>query len=138
MFIAWYKKIAIDVKALILNICFDVKDVKDLFALHTYIGCWSLSHIMMRNVEIRGRSKNLRNCLPLSIVAKNSILNVAEFLDPSLKSSPCTKTSPMSCENQHFFLLFRNLAAFIESHCVFLCYFLQYDEELLSSLLDSC
>ena len=70
--------------------------------------------------------------LPLPIVAKSSILNVAEFLDPSLKTLPCTKTSPVSCENQSFFLS-RNVANYIESHCVFLCYFLQYDEVFLSA-----
>ena len=55
------------------------------------------------------------------------MLYVAEFLDPSLKTSPYKKTCPVSCENQSFFLLFQNVATFIESHYVFLCYFLQYD-----------
>ena len=41
------------------------------------------------------------------------------------------------CENQSL-LLFQNVATFIESHCVFLCYFLQYDEVLLICLLDDC
>ena len=36
--------------------------------------------------------------------------------DLSLKTSPCTKTSL-------FFLLFRNIATFIDSHCVFLLLF---------------
>ena len=66
------------------------------------------------------------------------MLNVAQFLDPSLKTLPYTKTSPVSFENQSFFLLFRNDATFIESHCGFLCYFLQYDEVFLISLLDGC
>ena len=37
----------------------------------------------------------------------------------------------MSFENKSFFLLFGNVATFIEGHKVifFLCYFLQYDEE---------
>ena len=39
-------------------------------------------------------------------VAKSSVLNEAEFLDPSLKTLPCVKTSWVSCENQFFFLLF--------------------------------
>ena len=65
---------------------------------------------------------------PLPTAARNSILNVVEFLDLSLKTSPCTKTSLVSCKNQSCFLLFRNAATFIESHHVFLCYFLQYDE----------
>ena len=73
--------------------------------------------------------------LPLPVAAKSSILNVAEFLDPSLKTSPYTKTSPVSCENKSFFL-FQNVANFIESHCVFLCYFLQYDEVFFISFLD--
>ena len=72
------------------------------------------------------------------MVAKSFILNVVEFLDPFLKRSPCTKTSLVSCDNQSFFLLFRNAATFIESHCVFLCYFLQYDEVFLISLLEGC
>ena len=42
----------------------------------------------------------------LPIVAKNSILNMAEFPDLSLKTPPCMKTNPVSCENQSFFLLF--------------------------------
>ena len=71
-------------------------------------------------------------------VAKSSILSMAEFLDLSLKMLPCMKTSPVSCENQSFFLLFQNVASFIKSHCLFLCYFLQYDEVLLISLLDGC
>ena len=56
----------------------------------------------------------------------------------ALKMLPCMKTSPASCENQSFFLLFQNVATFIESHCVFLCYFLQYDEAFLISLSDGC
>ena len=31
--------------------------------------------------------------LPLPIVATGSILNMAKFLDPPLKTLPCTKTS---------------------------------------------
>ena len=61
---------------------------------------------------------------------------MAKFLDPSLKTLPCMKTSPVSCENQSF-LLFWNVATLIESHCVFLCYFLQYAEVFLISLLNS-
>ena len=126
------------------------------------------------------------------MVAKSSILNVAVFLDPSLKMLSCTKTCPVSCENQSlrekcpktdfffvrifvfglntkiysvnlciqseyskiqsrktyvfghfsrsasFFLLFRNVATFIKSYFVFLCYFLQYDKLFLISLLDGC
>ena len=40
--------------------------------------------------------------LAIPVVAKNSILNVAEFLDPPLKTSPCMKTSPVSCETSLF------------------------------------
>ena len=64
--------------------------------------------------------KALCNFVPLQIVAKSSILNVKEFLDQFLKTSPCTKTSPISCESQSFFLLLRNVATFIESYCVYL------------------
>ena len=76
--------------------------------------------------------------LPLPIITKSSILNVIEIRDPSLKTSPCTQISPVSCENQSFFLLFRNVVTFIKKHCVFLCYILQYDEAFLISLLDGC
>ena len=61
--------------------------------------------------------------LLLPIVATSSILNMAKFLDPSRKTSPCTKTSPVSCENQSFFSLFRNVATFIENYCLFLLTF---------------
>ena len=59
----------------------------------------------------------------ITIVVKSSILNVAEFLDPSLKTSPCRKTRPISSENHSFFLLFQNIATFIESHCFSLLLF---------------
>ena len=66
-------------------------------------------------------------CKPYHQVAKSSILNEAEFWDLSLKTSPCTKTSQVSCENQSCSLLLRNVVIFIERHCVFLRYILQYD-----------
>ena len=75
--------------------------------------------------------------LPLPIAAKGSILNMAKILDPSLKTPPCTKTSQVSCENQSFFL-FSKCGHLYWSHCVFLCYFLQYDEVSLINLLDGC
>ena len=53
---------------------------------------------------------------------------MAEFLDPSLKSLPCTETSLVLYENQYFSLLFQNVATFIKSHCVFLCYFSWNDD----------
>ena len=40
--------------------------------------------------------------LLLPIVAKSSILNMAEFLDPSLKTLPWKKTTLVLCENQSF------------------------------------
>ena len=52
--------------------------------------------------------------LPIPIVAKNSILNVAEFLDPPLKTSPCLKTGLVLCETSLF--LFQNVATFVKSH----------------------
>ena len=61
--------------------------------------------------------------LPLPIAAKISILNVPEFPDPSLKTSPCTKSSPVSCENRSFFLLLRNVTIFIKSHVLKVMYF---------------
>ena len=55
-------------------------------------------------------------------------LKLAKFLDSFLKTPSCTKTSPVLRENQSFFLLFRNVAALIEFHFVFLCCFSQCDE----------
>ena len=72
------------------------------------------------------------NFLPLPIVGKRSILNVAEFLDLSLKTSPCTESCPVTCESHSFFLLFRIVVAFIKN----LYYFSPYDEVLLCSLFD--
>ena len=45
--------------------------------------------------------------LLLPIVAKSSILNVPKFLDPPLKTSPCMKTSPVSCETNLFSYYFK-------------------------------
>ena len=89
-------------------------------------------------------------------VAKSSISNEAEFLDPSLKTSPCTKTSRVSCENQSFFLFMWKPVFFLvhvktslfscyfemlpplSKVIVFFCYFLRYDEVFLISLLNGC
>ena len=65
--------------------------------------------------------------LPLPIVAMSSILNVAEFLDPSLKTFPCTKTSPARVKTSlfsYYFAMWLPLSKVI----VFFCYFLQYNE----------
>ena len=92
--------------------------------------------MIMRNIEIRGTSKNLVarwSPLQLSSITncwKEFHLNVAEFLELSLKTSPCMETSLVLCENQPFFLLYQNM--------VTLHYFLPYDEVLLCSLLDVC
>ena len=50
-------------------------------------------------------------------------LNVAEFLDPFSKMLLCTKAGLVLCENQFFFLLFRNVATIIENYCFFLLLF---------------
>ena len=63
--------------------------------------------------------------LPLPIVEKRSILNVAEFLDPPLK------TSPVFCKTSLFFYYFE-LWPPLPKAIVFFSYF------LLSSLLDGC
>ena len=69
--------------------------------------------------------------LPIPIVAKKSILNVAEFLDPPLKTLPCMKTSLVSCESS-LFSYFEMWLPLSKCGNLFLCYF------LLSSHLDSC
>ena len=69
--------------------------------------------------------------LLVPIAVKNSILNVAEFLDPPLKTLPCMKTSPVSCKTSHFSYYFK-VWPHLSKVIVFLCYF------LLSSLLDGC
>ena len=35
----------------------------------------------------------------LILPVKSSVLNVVQFLDPSLKTSPCINTSPVPCDN---------------------------------------
>ena len=67
---------------------------------------------------------------------KELLLNVAEFLDPSLKTSPCRKTSLVLHKNQSFFLLLklRRLLKVI----VFFCYILQPDKVSLISFWDGC
>ena len=69
--------------------------------------------------------------------AKSSILNVAEFLDPSLKTSACTKTSPACVKTSLFSYCFEMLLP-LSKVLVFFCYFLQYDESVFDSLLDGC
>ena len=70
-----------------------------------------------------------------NIVAKNPILNVADFLNPSLETTPCTKTSPTLYENQYFFSYYFWMWSPL-SKLVFFCYFLQYYGVILSSFLD--
>ena len=72
------------------------------------------------------------------LVVSPTVTNCCKELHLSLKTSTCTKTSLVSCENQSFFLLFWNVVTFIKSHCAFLCYFLQYDDVFLISLLGGC
>ena len=62
---------------------------------------------------------------------------MVEFLEPSLKTLPCTKSSSVSCESQSF-LIISKCSHLYKKHCVFLCYFLKHDEVLLRSLLDCC
>ena len=79
-----------------------------------------------------------------TVNTKSSILNVAEFLDLSLKISPLTKTSPVLCENQYFILkmcILKNTSKYghlYRKTVCFLCYFIQYEEVFLSRLLESC
>ena len=67
--------------------------------------------------------------LPLPVVAKSSILNVAEFLDLSLKTSPCTKTSPARVKTSLFSYYFEMLLP-LSKVIVFFYYFLQYNESV--------
>ena len=139
LFIAWYKIFTIDLKAFILNISIDVCL---RFVCSSYLYCM-LKFIAYDDGKRRSQGQIqeprrisdevLCNFLPLPIVAKSSILSVVGFLDPSLKTSPDTKTSPVSCENLSFFLVFRTVTTIL-----FFCYFLQYDKVLLSSLSVGC
>ena len=70
-------------------------------------------------------------------VAKNSILNEAEFLDLSLKTSPCTKLVGFRVKTSLFSYYFEMLPL-LSKVIVFFCYFLQYDEVFLISLLGGC
>ena len=94
----------------------------------TYYKVLKVLKLLLKNVAILKLLLSIKICLGLLV-----------FLDMSLKTLPCMKTSLVSCKNQSFFLLFQSVVTFIKSHFVFLYYFLLYDEVLLSSLLDvSC
>ena len=75
--------------------------------------------------------KALCKFLPIPVVAKNSILNVVEFLDLPLKTSPCMKTSLISWETS-LFSYFEMWLPLTKCGYLFLYYF------LLSRLLDGC
>ena len=74
--------------------------VKDVLVLHTHR---VLKFITCTNEKRRNQGKMeepcsisaeaLCNFLKLLIAAKSSLSDVVEFLDQSLKTSPCTKTS---------------------------------------------
>ena len=51
---------------------------------------------------------------------------------------PYPKTSPVSCENQSFFRIISKYGHLYRKSFHFFVSFFQYDEELLSSLLDGC
>ena len=91
-----------------------------------------------RKLAVSPSNEALYNFLSFPILAKSSILKVLGFLDLPLKTFPYLKTSPVSCENQSFFLFFQNVATFIKSHCIFLYFFFQYGKVFPISLLDGC
>ena len=68
---------------------------------------------------------------------KRTILNIGKFLDPSLKTLACMKTSPVLCENQSFFYYFKMWLPLLKV-IKFFCFLLQHDEVFLISLLDGC
>ena len=96
--------------------------VKDLFLLFVFIELKFIAY----NVEIHRNQEHIQkhcgfphealcNFLSLLIAAKSSILNMVEFQDLSLKTSPCMKTSWVLCENQSFLKcghLFQNSLCF--------------------------
>ena len=67
------------------------------------------------------KGRNQGQIQELCCILDEALVNVVEFLDPSLKTSPHTETNLVSCENQYFFL-FQNVTV-IKSHFVFLNYF---------------
>ena len=69
--------------------------------------------------------------LPLPTVARISVLNMAGVPKSVFENIRHVQKLVQ-------FLLFRNVATFIESHCVSLCYFLQYDQVFLISILQGC
>ena len=104
-FIAWYKWFTTDVKVFILNTCFDFCQ-RFVCSL-----CFYWGKFIAYNDEKRRNQGHipkpcglweeaLCNFLQLLIAAKRSILNMAEFLDLPLETSPCMKISRVSCENQ--------------------------------------
>ena len=80
--------------------------LKQLFLLNLASrGVWQsrCSANFKRQLIVSPSDEALCNFLASPIVAKSAILNVAEFLDAPLQTSPYTKTSPVLCENQFFF-----------------------------------
>ena len=76
----------------------------------------------VKMVELRSNMPILSiGCIPLCkflslpIVAKSSILNVTDLLDPPLKNSPCMKTSPDSCETSLFLIVLKCCPLYPES-----------------------
>ena len=69
------------------------------------------------------KGRNQGQIQELCCILDEALVNVAEFLDLSLKTSPHTETNLVSRENQYFFLLFQNVVTVIKSHFVFLNYF---------------
>ena len=81
----------------------------------------------------------LFNFLRLTIVAKNSFLNVTELLDSSWKLRHAQKLVRFSWGNQCFFLLFWNMVNSITSKYIFFLSILFYRMmNFLSILLDIC
>ena len=69
------------------------------------------------------KGRNQGQIQELCCILDEAHVNVVEFLDPSLKTSPHTETNLVSCENQYFFLLCQNVVTVIKKHFVFLNYF---------------
>ena len=81
----------------------------------------------------------LFNFLRLTILAKNSFLNVTELLDSSWKLRHAQKLVRFSWGNQCFFLLFWNMVNSSTSKYIFFLSILFYRMmNFMSSLLDIC
>ena len=93
----------------------------------------------LKMVELPQQHANTTVVKPtITNCCKELHLIVAAFLDLSLKTLPCTKPSPASCENQYFFLIISKSCNLYRKPLCFSDLFFTVWWGILISLLDGC